>query len=63
MQVQPGQHIITSHGYVAIVAMVRPNGDVYAHTPLGALPVRVRVRGDAWGGEHDLAHGLAPLLN
>lgn len=55
----PGQRVITSHGLTAVVAWVGPRGDVWAYVPHGGLPRRVTVRGDAWGGEHDQAEGLA----
>lgn len=47
-----GQRVITSHGTIVVVAFVR-KGEVWAFTAHGLQPVIVR--GDAWGGEHDLS--------
>lgn len=50
-----GQRIVTSQGAVAIVAFVL-NGAVYVYGRDG-YPQRVRVRYDAFGGEHDQSLG------
>lgn len=52
VMVHIGQKVITSHGTTVIVAFVR-NNQVWAWYRGKLQPVIVR--GDAWGGEHDLA--------
>lgn len=53
-RVHAGERVITSHGVVAVVAFVSPHGVVHAIGPMDRAPRPVTIRGDAWGGEHDL---------
>jgi methyl coenzyme M reductase subunit C len=53
VNVLPGQRVITAAGVVATVAMVRDDGTVLAWYSGSGVPRLARVRGDAWGGEHD----------
>jgi hypothetical protein len=55
--IHPGEHIITRHGTTRVVALALPNGLIFAYGPRG-LEICEPVC-DAWGGEHDLALGLA----
>lgn len=59
IHVLPGARVVTRDGTVATVMHVLPNGIVLAIGPGDALPRPVRVVCDAFGGEHDMAMGLA----
>lgn len=54
--VHPNQRVITTEGKVVVVAFVN-HGQVYAFGRNG-LPEKVKVCGDAFGGEHDQVLGL-----
>lgn len=56
--VVPGQHVLTAAGQRAIVAYVH-DGVVFAWVGMASVPRACIVRGDAYGGEHDLTLGLA----
>ena len=55
----PGARVVTRDGTVAVVMHVLPDGTVMGIGPGDAWPRPVRVVCDAFGGEHDMACGVA----
>lgn len=53
VNVYPGQRVITSHGRVAVIAMVANDGRTFAYDGRGGIE-HVHVVSDAWGGESSI---------
>ena len=56
--VHPGSRVIDATGEPVTIVAVRPDGVPLGIGPFDRAPRLVRVRTDAFGGEHDQAIGL-----
>lgn len=54
----PGERVITRAGDVVTIAYVTDDGRVFAWRTGRSVPILVCPRGDAYGGEHDMALGM-----